>query len=148
MSVFADFNLKTSIFKEGVPIPCNVTVNPDRSYNLVMSHPPIPFLVKQAAGINRGAMHAWHGEVAGKINRRHVYEIAKLKSEDEEWQMVDMIKICEEVVDEAYNCGIQVVDRYEPEDYAEFLKEREKIVEEQKADLQAKKEAKLLRTVV
>ena len=41
-----DFNLKTSIYKEGVPIPCTITVNPDRSYNLNMSHPPFPYFVR------------------------------------------------------------------------------------------------------
>ena len=40
-----DFNLKTSVYKEGVPIPCTITVNADRSYNLNMSHPPFPYFV-------------------------------------------------------------------------------------------------------
>ena len=40
----------------------------------------------------------------------------------------------------------QVVDDLTPESYAEFLEERAVIVEEQKAELQAKREAKLLRT--
>ena len=67
--VFSDFNLKTSIYREGVPVPSLITVNPDRSYNLQMNHPPFPWLIKQAAGIQRGAMKAWEGEVAGKITR-------------------------------------------------------------------------------
>ena len=41
----------------------------------------------------------------------------------------------------------QVVDDLTPESYAEFLQERADIVEEQKAELQTKREAKLLRTV-
>jgi len=142
-----DFNLKTSIYLEGVPVPSYVTVNPDRSYNLKMMHPPFPWLVKQAAGIQRGAMHAWQGEVAGKITRKHVYEIARMKSEDERWQMVDMQEICRRVIDEAHDCGVHVVDDLTPESYAEFLQERADIVEEQKAELQTKREAKLLRTV-
>lgn len=92
-----------------MPIPCHITVNPDRSYNLLTSHPPIPYLVKQAAGIQRGASHAWRdNEVAGMITRKHVFEIAKLKSEDEQWQMVDMEEICKFVICEAYNSGIKV----------------------------------------
>ena len=46
-----DFNLKTSIYKEGIPIPCEIRVNPDRTYNLAMSHPPFSYFIKQAAGI-------------------------------------------------------------------------------------------------
>ena len=99
-----------------------------------------------------------------------MYEIAKLKSEDERWQMVDLKDICERVIDEAYTIGVhvserlsfgakfemeiallltrfpQVVDDLTPESYAEFLKERAVVVEEQKALLQAQREAKLLRT--
>ena len=67
--VLSDFNLKTSIYREGVPVPSFITVNPDRSYNLQLNHPPFPWLIKQAAGIQRGAMKAWDGEVAGKITR-------------------------------------------------------------------------------
>ena len=39
-----------------------------------------------------------------------MYEIAKLKSEDERWQMVDLKDICERVIDEAYNVGVHVSD--------------------------------------
>lgn len=44
-----DFNLKTSIYKEGVPIPTYVTVNPDRSYNMRFNHPPWAYFIKQVA---------------------------------------------------------------------------------------------------
>ena len=37
-----------------------------------------------------------------------MYEIARMKSEEERWQMVDMQEICERVVDEAYQCGVHV----------------------------------------
>lgn len=102
-----DFNLRTSIYKEGVPIPCYVTVNPDRSYNLTMNHPPFSYLIKQAAGIQRGAMVPMR-EVAGKITRKQVYEIAKLKSEDSLWQMKDLEVLCKHVIDEAFTIGIIV----------------------------------------
>lgn len=42
--------------------------------------------------------------------------------------------------------SIQVLDDYDPEEYAEFLQERLLVIEEQKAELQAIREAKLLRT--
>jgi large subunit ribosomal protein L11 len=64
-SFVKDFNLRTSIYKEGVPLPCYVTVNPDRTYNLAISHPPWPYFIMQAAGIQRGAMLG-RIQVAGK----------------------------------------------------------------------------------
>ena len=141
-----DFNLKTSIYKEGVPIPCHITVNPDRSYNLTMTHPPFPYFIKQAAGIQRGAMKH-HEQISGMISRRHVYEIAKIKSEDEMWQEFDLKDICEKIIDEAYLIGIRVVDDLDAKEYGEFLKERAKIIEKEKAEIQAAREAKLLRTL-
>lgn len=141
-----DFNLKTSIYKEGTPIPCYITVNADRSYNLKMSHPPFPYFIKQAAGIQRGAMRH-SDQVAGYISRRHVYEIAKIKSEDEMWQEFDLKVICEKIIDDAYTIGVHVVDDLDAKDYDKFLVRRRMIIEEERAAIQAAREAKLLRTL-
>jgi large subunit ribosomal protein L11 len=43
---------------------------------------------------------------------------------------------------------MQVVDHLDPKEYEKFLQERAAIVEQQRKDIQAKREAKLLRTVV
>jgi large subunit ribosomal protein L11 len=43
-----DFNERTKDFKEGIPLPCRVQVNPDRSYELTIHSPPANFLLKQA----------------------------------------------------------------------------------------------------
>lgn len=85
-------------------------------------------------------------EVAGKITLKHLYEIALIKSQDIAYQASTM----QEIVDVAMHCarmsGIAVVKNIDPDEYAKFLQERLKIIEEQKAELQAKREAKLLRT--
>lgn len=44
------------------------------------------------------------------------------------------------------SCGIEVVRQLDAKEYGEFLKERARIVEEQKKELQEKREAKLLRS--
>jgi len=141
-----DFNLKTSVFHPGVPLPCHVTINPDRSYNLTINHPYHTYFLKQAAGVERGAMESTK-EVVGLLTRKHIYEIAKIKSQDQYWQMVDLQVICEFLIDAAYTCGIRVVDQIDPEEYREFLDNQREIVTEQKADLKAAREAKLLRTL-
>ena len=140
-----DFNLKTSVYREGVPIPCVITVNADRTYNLRMRHPPWSYFVMQAAGIQRGAMDG-KTQTAGMITRKHVYEIAKIKSQDENWQEFDLKDICQQIIDCAYDCGIKVVDKLDPIEYGKFLEERNQIVEQELADIKAAKEAKLLRT--
>lgn len=52
-----DFNEKTSEIKEGIPLPCRVYVNPDRSYEMIINKPPSVYFLKQAAGIDRAAMN-------------------------------------------------------------------------------------------
>lgn len=76
-----DFNERTKDMKEGIPLPCRVFVNSDRSYELVIHAPPATFLLKQAAGIQKAAMFPG-SEISGKITLKHLYEIAKIKLED------------------------------------------------------------------
>ena len=47
-------------------------------------------------------------EIVGYLTRKHIYEIAKIKSEDQQRQMVDLEKICEDLIDRAYTIGIRV----------------------------------------
>jgi large subunit ribosomal protein L11 len=44
--------------KEGIPLPCRITVNPDRSYELIIHKPLSTFLLMQAAGMQKGAMES------------------------------------------------------------------------------------------
>ena len=160
-----DFNLRTSIYKEGVPLPTRTTINPDRSYNLVIHQPTSTYLLKQAAGVKRGPQYLGK-EICGYITRlflrlypsvvkimlgtllcrKHLYEIAVVKSQDPPLQMVDLSDVCRQLIDSANTLGIKVVDSIDPEWYQDFLEERKEIVRKQKEELQALKEAKLLRT--
>ena len=42
----------------------------------------------------------------------------------------------------------QVVDKLDPTEYGQFLEDRKLVIEEQKAEIQAAREAKLLRSAV
>ncbi|XP_060521748.1 large ribosomal subunit protein uL11m [Cylas formicarius] len=140
-----DFNEKTKDFKEGIPLPTRIHINPDRTYDLVIHKPPIVYFLKQAAGIQRAAMYPGQ-EVAGKVTLKHVYEIAKIKSEDPTLETKCLEELCNMIVGIAKSCGIEVVKHLDPKKYGEFLHERVGIVEQQKKELQEKKEAKMLRT--
>ncbi|XP_017874031.1 PREDICTED: 39S ribosomal protein L11, mitochondrial [Drosophila arizonae] len=140
-----DFNTKTAEMKEGVPLPCRISMNSDRSYDLVIHHPPATFFLKQAAGIQRGTMTPGR-EVAGKITLKHLYEIAAIKIQDPPNAMLTMKQMCEMLIGIARTCGIKVVRDLDPTEYAQFLEERKVIVEEQRRELQEKREAKMLRT--
>lgn len=54
--------------------------------------------------------------------------------------------MCEMLVGVARTCGIKIVRDIKSEEYAKFLEERQLVVEEQKRELQEKRDAKMLRT--
>ncbi|XP_011301937.1 39S ribosomal protein L11, mitochondrial [Fopius arisanus] len=140
-----EFNEKTADIKEGIPVPVRVKVHPDRTYDLVIHQPPATYFLKQAAGIQRGAMNSGK-EIAGKVTLRHLYEIAKIKSQDGPLTLLTMQQITQMLVGIARTIGIKVVRNLDADEYGEFLKEREVIVAEQKNALREAKEAKMLRT--
>merc|ERR1711860_293095 len=125
-----DFNEKTHEIKEGTPIPTKIAVNPDRSYIIYMNKPPLTHFLKLAAGIKKGAMQPGK-EVAGKVSLKHVYEIAKIKKQDESLKHTSLQDICKSVIGVANSCGIEVVKEITAENYREFLEERKDIVQQQ-----------------
>lgn len=120
-------------------------VKPDRSYELVIHSPPSTFLLKQAAGIQRGTMYPGR-EIAGKITLKHIYEIAAIKLQDPPNALLSIQDMCNLLIGSARSCGIEVVKELDPVEYGQFLEERKIIVEQQKKELEEKKQAKMLRT--
>ncbi|KAF5297074.1 hypothetical protein FQA39_LY02654 [Lamprigera yunnana] len=140
-----DFNERTKDIKEGIPLPIRVHVHADRSYDMVIHQPPATYFLKQAAGIQRGAMQVGH-EVSGKVTLKHIYEIAKIKIQDPPLQVRTLESVCFMLCGIAKSVGLEVVrGDLDPKEYGEFLKERAGVVEQQKKELQEKREAKLLR---
>ncbi|KAL5964986.1 39S ribosomal protein L11 mitochondrial [Taenia solium] len=145
-----DFNERTKHIKPGVPIPCTIIVNPDRSYQLQMSHPPSQYLLRMAAGAKKGT------EVSGQLTLKHIYEIALLKSEDAALRTTSLQGICASLISEAHRVGIEVLSREkeaairgDPESaasaYAEFLRRRDEEVAQRKKALEERKQAKMMR---
>lgn len=70
-----------------------------------------------------------------------------IKSEDPPLQVFSLQQICNMLVGVAKSCGIEVVQEdLDPIEYGQFLDERKVVIENQKKELQEKKEAKMLRT--
>lgn len=140
-----EFNERTKDIKQGIPIPCWITITADRGYNLQLSAPPINYLLKQATGAERGAMEPKMGEIAGKLSLKHVYEIAKVKSQDEWYDCVPLEKICQEIIDEARYMGFEVVKELKEDDYSEFLKYRDKVIQDQVKLIEERRQQRLHR---
>lgn len=75
-----------------------------------------------------------------------MYEIAKIKQQDPPLRFLPLQTICNQIIGIAHTCGIKVVPRLDAQEYADFLKERKLIEEEELKELQLKKEARMLRT--
>jgi large subunit ribosomal protein L11 len=74
------FNAKTQ-GQEGLIIPVLITVYQDRSYSFITKTPPASVLLKRAADIAKGSAEPNRAKV-GKVSRKQVEEIAKLKLPD------------------------------------------------------------------
>jgi len=74
------FNAQTQN-QGGVIIPVLITVYQDRSFSFVLKTPPASYLLKKAAGIEKGSKEPNRDKVA-KLTRQQVEDIAKLKMAD------------------------------------------------------------------
>ena len=74
------FNARTQK-QAGVIIPTVVTVYADRTYSFITKTPPASFLLKRAAGVEKGSGEPNRDKV-GTVTLAQVEEIAKTKLED------------------------------------------------------------------
>ena len=65
----------------GMPVPVELTVYADRTYSFITKTPPASFLLRQAAGLDRGSGEPNRIKV-GKVTIAQVEEIAKTKMPD------------------------------------------------------------------
>ena len=75
------FNAATQAQEQGVPIPTVITVYADKSFSFTMKTPPASFLLRRAAGLDKGSQMPGR-ETAGQVTRAQLREIAEAKMED------------------------------------------------------------------
>ena len=75
------FNAQTQSFEPGMPIPVVITAYADKSFTFAMKTPPATFLIKKAAGIEKGSQRP-KTEKVGSITRAQAEEIATMKKPD------------------------------------------------------------------
>jgi large subunit ribosomal protein L11 len=106
MAFCKDFNAATKD-KAGLVIPVVITVYQDKSFTFILKSPPAAVLLKKAAGIASGSKMP-NKEKVGKVTRKQVMEIIKIKgadlnanSDEAAFRMISGT---------ARNMGIEVVD--------------------------------------
>ena len=81
MEFCKQFNAQTQKLEKGLPIPVIITVYSDRSFTFIMKTPPASVLIRKAIGIEKGS-GAPNTSKVGRISRKQLEEIAKLKTPD------------------------------------------------------------------
>ncbi len=106
MDFVRQFNDRTKSMEEGTIVPVVVTVFKDRSFNFVIKTPPASFLLKKAAGIAKGS-GAPNKEKVGKVTKKQLEEIAKIKLQD--LNTDDLEKAIRSIEGTAKNMGLEIV---------------------------------------
>ena len=74
------YNAQTEA-QRGTIIPVEITVFEDRSFTFVTKTPPTPVLLREAAGLDKGAQNPGK-EKAGRVTAAQITEIARTKLPD------------------------------------------------------------------
>jgi large subunit ribosomal protein L11 len=80
MAFCKEFNAATKE-QAGLVIPVVITVYQDKSFTFITKSPPASILLKKAAGIASGSK-APNKDKVGKVNRKQVMDIVKMKAKD------------------------------------------------------------------
>jgi large subunit ribosomal protein L11 len=99
------YNEKTES-QRGSIVPVEISIFEDRSFSFITKTPPTPFLLRQAAGIEKGSSLTPR-EKAGTVTRAQVKEIAETKMPD--LNAVDIEGAMKQVEGTARSMGLDVV---------------------------------------
>lgn len=93
--------------KAGQVVPVEITVYEDRTFSIKIKTPPAAYLLKKAAGIEKGS-GVPHKTKVGKVTKDQVQEIARIKLEDLNTKDVEQaVKIIEGT---ARQMGLDVIE--------------------------------------
>ena len=101
-----EFNDKTGDMA-GTTVPVVISVYNDRSFDFITKSPPAAVLLKQAAGVAKGAGNPLKDKV-GQVNRKQLEEIATKKMEDLNAPNMEMA--VRQIAGTARSMGITVTD--------------------------------------
>ena len=99
------FNAETQNLEAGMPIPAVITVYSDRSFTFVTKTPPASVLLRKAAAVDKGSGTP-NTEKVGKVTRKQLEEIARLKEPD--LTAADIDAAVRTIAGSARSAGIEV----------------------------------------
>jgi large subunit ribosomal protein L11 len=106
MQFTKEYNARTNN-RMGEIIPAEITIYQDGSFKFVLKSPPAAYLLKKAAGIEKGSGEP-NREKVGKVTRAQVREIAETKMAD--LNAIDIEGAMRQIEGTARNMGITIVE--------------------------------------
>ena len=101
-----EYNARTGS-RIGVIIPAEISIFSDGSFKFVLKSPPAAFLIRRAAGVEKGSSEPNRDKV-GKLTREQVREIAEIKMKD--LNAIDIEGAMRQIEGTARSMGIEIVD--------------------------------------
>jgi large subunit ribosomal protein L11 len=106
MQFCKEYNARTS-GQMGNVIPAEITIYQDGSFKFELKTPPVPDLLRKAAGVERGSGEPNRNKV-GQITRAQLEDIAKLKMKD--LNAIDLTGAMRTIEGTARSMGIAIAD--------------------------------------
>ncbi len=110
MEFCKQFNTRTEPYRNDIPLPVVLTAFNDRSFNFEVRKPRTSWLIKNAAGVEKGASSPG-SEIVGTLTVKHVYEIAKIKIQDEHMKNLPLKGVVKSIISSCYSMGISIVNK-------------------------------------
>lgn len=106
MAFCKEYNARTTN-RMGEVIPAEITVFSDGSFKFILKSPPTAFLIKKAAGIEKGSSNP-NTQKIGRLTRKQVREIAEIKLKDT--NALDIEGAMRQIEGTAQQMGVEIVD--------------------------------------
>ena len=107
MEFCKQFNAQTQTLESGTPIPVIITAYSDRTFTFTTKTPPVSYLIKKAAQIEKGSKTPGR-ETIRSVTKEQLLEIVHLKKSD--LNAIDETKALSMIIGSARSMGLDVVD--------------------------------------
>lgn len=106
MAFCKEYNARTTN-RIGDIVPAEITIFTDGSFKFILKSPPTSFLIKKAAGIDKGSSVPQRDKVAS-LTRKQIQEIAEIKRQD--MNALDIEGAIKQIEGTARQMGITITD--------------------------------------
>lgn len=106
MAFCKEYNAKTSN-RIGEIIPAEITIYQDGSFRFILKSPPTAFLIRRAAGLEKGSSRP-NTDKVGTITRTQLREIAEIKIKD--LNAINLEGAMAQIEGTARSMGVKIVD--------------------------------------